>query len=381
MSIDVVSHEDLVRLTRHRHAASVTLYVDSPRTGNGAQRAPVAHDTEKARAKLRAAADKARAQLKELGIASAESQAIAERLAELEGDRDFWGTSARSLAVFVSPEGLDAFRLRNELPSHSAVGDRFDTGPLLRATTFPHHGYVLAVTEGEVRLIALQSDSTHQRVPLTELPANAADVLEPEKHGGGQLDRHRADGTLGPKVEQRRYCTVVQEAVKAAIGDDERPIVLAASDDLTPAYREVNTADELLAEGIGANPASLDDAELAARGRAVLERHYASVLADWSERFEKRRAQGRGSTDLEAIAKAAAAGQVESLLYDIADRQEGEIDEFGAVTVAETDGPDTYALVDELAARVLQSGGTVIAVRRDEVPGDGSVAAVFRAAQ
>ena len=379
MSIDVLAHDDLVRLTKHRHPASVSLYVSSPRTGNGASRSPVAHDTEAARAQLRAAADEARAQLKQLGIGNGEAQAIAERLSELEADRDFWGTSARSIAVFVSPDGIDAYRLRNELPAHSAVGDRFDTGPLLRATTFPHHGYVLAVTEGEVRLVALEADSTHRRVPLAELPADAANVLEPEKHGGGQLDRHRADGTLGPKIEQRRYATVVQEAVRAAIGDDRRPIVLAASDDLAPAYREVGASDELLAEGVAANPASLDDAELAKRGREVLERHYESVLAAWRERFEERRAQGRGSSDLAEIAKVAASGQVDSLIYDIEDRQEGAIDEFGNLELAEGEGPETYAIVDELAARVLATGGTVIAVRRDEVPGAASASAVFRA--
>ncbi|NLT25270.1 MAG: hypothetical protein GXX90_01235 [Microbacteriaceae bacterium] len=381
MSIDVVAHEDLVRLTKHRHPASISLYVASPQVGNGAARGAVAHDTETARAKLRAAADEARAQLKELGVAASESQRIGELLAELVGDRDFWGTSARSIAVFASPDGLDAYRLRNELPSHSAVGDRYDTGPLLRATTFPHDGYVLALTEGDVRLVALESDATHRRVPLDELPDDAADVLDVEKHGGGQLDRKRADGTLGPKVEQRRYASIVRDAVLAAIGDDERPIVLAASEDLAPAYREVSGADELLDESIGANPASFDDAELAKRGREVLERHYDAVLAEWRERFRAQQAVHRATSDFDEVARHATAGQIDSLVYDLEHRQEGAIDEFGEVTVAESDGPGTYALVDEIAARVLTTGGTVIAVRGDEVPGRSPVAAILRAQQ
>jgi len=38
----------------------------------------------------------------------------------------------------------------------------------------------------------------------------------------------------------------------------------------------------------------------------------------------------------------------------------------------------SYGVVDEIARRVLSSGGRVLAVRGAEVPGGGPVAAIFR---
>lgn len=38
----------------------------------------------------------------------------------------------------------------------------------------------------------------------------------------------------------------------------------------------------------------------------------------------------------------------------------------------------SYGVIDEIAGRVLESGGKVIGVRRDDVPGGGALAAVLR---
>ena len=381
MSIDQIDPQRLTTLLGHTHPASVSLYICPPAPQHRGDRTPVAHDTEAARAALRSAANSARSELQELGVSRDDLAAIDAELRELEGDREFWGTPARSVVVFVSPEGRHAFRLRNELPCFSAVGDRFDLGPLLRATTFPHTGYVLAVTVGDVRLLALEADDRFEPVPLRTLPDDAADVFATAENEG-QRDLPRADGALGQKVEYRRYCSIVQDAVLAEIGrDGRRPLILAANGDIAPAYREVNTYGRMLEARIDANPSSLDDAELARRARELLDEHYADRLADWRERFGTQRAQGRASSQVSEIAKAAVSGQVESLLFDLDDAQEGTIDEFGAVSVASEAGPTTYGLVDELAARVLRTGGTVAAVRRGDLPdADSPVAAIYRGA-
>ena len=57
----------------------------------------------------------------------------------------------------------------------------------------------------------------------------------------------------------------------------------------------------------------------------------------------------------------------------------GQIDdETGAVTFDDADDAVNYGAVDEIARRVLQNGGKVLAVRREDVPGGSSVAAILR---
>ena len=377
MTIDTITTADLAALTSHRHPASASLYVPSSWAGSQTSRPPIGHDTEAARTKLKSATDAALAELETGGIHRTDREAIAERIERLARDRNFWSTHARSIAVFVAPDELRAFRLRNELPRHSATGDRFDVGPLVRATTFSHRGYVLALTVGDVRLLALDSNDTVTGVELTTLPDDAADALE-HTTTGGRFDRHRAAGTLGPKAGQRKYCDIVQDAVLEAIGDDTAPLVLAAAPDLAPVYREINSYRQLLDDGIDANPASLSDDDLAARARRILEDHYRASIQEWNEEFGTLRAHGRASSQWSDIARAATAGLVDTLVLDFESMLEGTIDEAGSITIADEPGPGTYGLADEIAARVLRTGGTVRAVRSDDLPDDNPIAATFR---
>ena len=57
----------------------------------------------------------------------------------------------------------------------------------------------------------------------------------------------------------------------------------------------------------------------------------------------------------------------------------GSVDETsGAVTFSTADDAVDYGVVDEIARRVWLNGGRVLAVRRDDIPGNGSLAAVLR---
>lgn len=378
MTIDTPTADDLAQLTSHRHPASISLYVPSGWAGSQTSRPPIGHDTEAARTRLKSAVDAAIGELETGEASRADRDAIATALAGLDRDREFWATRARSIAVFASPEGVRAFRLRNELQRHSATGDRFDVGPLVRSTTFAHRGYVLALAVGDVRLLALDSDDTVTHVELDTLPDDAADALE-HATTGGRFDRHRAAGTLGPKAGQRKYADTVQDAVLTAIGDDPAPLVLAAASDLEPAYRDINTHPTLLDASIDANPGSLGDDDLAARARDILDDHYRAKTAAWNEHFGTQRAHGRASSQLSDIARAAAMGLVDTLVFDFETAAEGTIDEGGQVTITDEPGPAAYGLADELAARVLRTGGTVRAVRRDDLPDhDSALAATFR---
>jgi hypothetical protein len=66
------------------------------------------------------------------------------------------------------------------------------------------------------------------------------------------------------------------------------------------------------------------------------------------------------------------------VLVDIDQSVPGYIDENGAVTFDDSDDAVNYGVVDEIARRVRLNGGRVLAVRPDDIPGKGSVAAILR---
>ena len=89
--------------------------------------------------------------------------------------------------------------------------------------------------------------------------------------------------------------------------------------------------------------------------------------------------QGRGATDLTDVARAATFGAVDTLLADIDQTVPGFVDEeSGTVTLDEGDDAANYGVVDELARRVLLSGGRVLALRAEDIPGGTATAAILR---
>jgi hypothetical protein len=70
---------------------------------------------------------------------------------------------------------------------------------------------------------------------------------------------------------------------------------------------------------------------------------------------------------------------VDTALVDIDETIPGSVDEeTGAVRLDEADDAVNYGVVDEIARRVWRTGGTVLAVRREDVPGGGPAAAILR---
>ena len=114
---------------------------------------PLPQDTSVSRAQLKTFGKAALDQLDEAGFDKRQQASIGEHLAELEEDDEFWRFQAHSLAVLLTPETMRTFRLPNRLTAIVEVSDRFHLKPLLRAITFPHEAFVLALSENAVRLV------------------------------------------------------------------------------------------------------------------------------------------------------------------------------------------------------------------------------------
>jgi stalled ribosome rescue protein Dom34 len=157
------------------------------------------------------------------------------------------------------------------------------------------------------------------------------------------------------------------------------PLILAAAEPMYSIFRSVNSYPDLAATGIPGNPEAIADSQLAARARTILDDLYAAQVGRLRDAYEALTVEGRALGDVAQVARAATLGAVDTVLVDIDSVVPGVIDEHtGAVTFAEGDGVDSYGVVDEIARRVLRNGGRVLAVRRQDVPGEGDVAAILR---
>jgi Bacterial archaeo-eukaryotic release factor family 11 len=368
MHIDIPTRTEVERLLTTHDAPCVSIYVPA---------SPVRQEAQASRIELKNLAAEAIRQLETMGTDRGAASSVGEELDDLADDDDFWTEQARSLAVFATPGGMRTFRLPNRLTSVVEVADRFYVKPLLRAVTFPHAAFVLALGAASVRLVEVMRDGPPYVVDVPGLPADAASAA-----GKASIaDRSpvgRLQGSEGQKVRLRQYARKVDQALRGVIAGLELPLILAATEPLESIYRSVNSYPHLAETVIPGAPDRVTDQQLAAEARTVLDGLYAGELAAIRDRFDLQLHRERATADVATAAHAATQGAVDTLVVDIDEKVPGQVDEeTGAVTFAEDDAV-SYGVVDEIARRVLLSGGRVLAVRGPEVPGGGPLAAILR---
>jgi Bacterial archaeo-eukaryotic release factor family 11 len=365
---DIPTRAQLERLLAARDASSVSIYLPTNPSSRG--------DAE--RIELKNLAREARTQLDQAGAARADVAAIDDELADLVDDDELWRYQARSLALFLTPTMSTTFRLPHNLVAVVEVSDRFHLKPLLRALTFPHTAFVLALSQNSVRLLEIAPELETEEIQIPDLPKDVASTV------GKSSIRDRApsgriQGSEGQKTRMRQYARRIDQALRPLLNGLDLPLILAATDPMDSIYRTVNSYPNLVAASLPGNPEATSDAQLIESARRMLDDLYAAELRKIQETYALRASQRRASADIADVARAATHGLVDTVLVDIDEVVPGRVEEeTGAVTFDDADDAVNYGVVDEIARRVWLKGGKVLAVRREDIPGKGSVAAILR---
>lgn len=366
--VDIPTSADMAVLTSHRGDLCVSIYLATT---------PVTQEAQGQRIELKNLAKQAIEQINALGGDKRRAALIAEQLDDLIDDDEFWRFQAHSLAIFATPENLRTFRVPNAFARVVSVSDRFYVKPLLRAVSFPNACYVLALAQRNVRLVEVSADLPAVPVKVEAMPEDAGRAVR----GAGEVSHWpsgRIQGAEGQKVLLRQFARKVDRALRPLLGSSDLPLILAAAEPLASIYRSVNTYSRLAEAGIEGSPEGVTEAQLAEQARPILDELYQDELATWRALFQQRENQGRATTDIAQAARAATSGAVDTILVDIDQVISGQIDEHGVVSFAEQQDKGEYGIVDEIAARVLASGGRVIGARKADIPREGSLAAILR---
>lgn len=352
---DIPTRAQIEELLLHRAPGSISIFMP---IGRGVS------DKRADRTRLATMISEALAEVRSSDVWTREELSdAAEMLTPLIDDDDFWERQANSLAVFADATGVRTFRLPNRLVELASVADRFHVKPLLRALTFPQAAHLLVLAAGSVRLLEISPDLPPAEIRLDDLPRDAWDP--------------RSNKVV--MARERNYVRQIEHAVRGVVNGSGLPLILAATESIAAAYRRVNTAPGLVANRLAGNPEQSSDAELAAAARTILDEVYREQLDDLSELLDERIPQGRVAIDVAEVARLATMGAVDTLVFDMDAHLPGRVDDdSGAVEFAASSDSTTYGVVDEIVRRVYLTNGRVLALRADDVPGGGPLAAVLR---
>jgi hypothetical protein len=365
---DIPTRGDLEQLLSVRGAACVSIYLPTAPEERG----------ERDRLEFKNLATEAFEQLSAASLERHSIDDLRDVLEDLGDDEAFWTRQAHSLAVFATPSGARTFQVANRLSPMVEVSDRFHVKPLLRSATFPQAAFVLALSQNGARLVEISPDAPPAEVSVPGMPSDAASAVGKASIADRSPIR-RLQGSEGHKVRLRQYARRVEEALRPRLTGLELPLILAASEPLASIFRAVSTYPHLARPVVAGNPDAKTEGELADASRRILDELYAEELEELRALYEQRVPQGRASDDLAAIARAATFGAVDTAFVDIDETVPGFVaDADGALTLEAADDAANYGVVDEIARRVLLARGRVLAVRRDDIPGDGPAAAILR---
>ena len=368
-NIDLPTRDELIRIAGIREPGSVTIYVPTSAELN---------ESDQARIEVKSRLREAVAQLEAASTDAAAVDSITNAVDELLTDGDFWHRQSNSLAIFVNRSTLSTFRVGDNLVGLTGVSDRFLITPLLRAATFGHSAFVLALSQNAVRLIDISPALVASEVLVPELPRDLKSTVA--------LDLTNDRDTLAhlrmseePKVRMKEFSQAIDRALRPVLAQSDRPVVLAADEPLASIFRSVSSSPRLVEPAIGGNPEERSADELAASAAPILDAVHTKELATQVTRFEEASSPDLTDSTLDGVAVAATSKAIDTLFVDIDQHIAGYVDELsGVITRSETEDAFDYDVVDEIVRRALLSDARVIAVRAGEVPGAGPVAAILR---
>ena len=182
-----------------------------------------------------------------------------------------------------------------------------------------------------------------------------------------------------PSISGGRRCVcAAHAALRPFLAGSTTPLVLAAVDPVRSIFRGLNSYPHLLDAVIETNPDRATDQELATAARGILLEQQAADGAGLAELFQPRSSQRRAPTEVTDAARAATAGAVDTLVVDRDLLTPGTVEDDGTVKGPDAATGQVYGVVDEIARRVLLTGGTVLSVDAASVRGGQGFAAIVR---
>lgn len=360
--MDIVDVSAIDSLVGASESPAISIYLPTHRFGPDNQQDPIRLKNLLSEAETRLSAD---------GMRSPDVAGLLAPATDLLGDSEFWQYQEDGLAMFLSLDRFDHFRVPQSFDERVVVGDKFVVSPLLPVMSRGERFYVLALSENEVRLLW----GSRFRVGEVELgpdvPTSVAEALwfeDPERqlqfHQGGRVGTGRVTATFhghgGAKEESAgrldRFLRAVDNGVRQLITPGA-PVVLAGVERVIAGYRKVTGLEDVVEDGVEGSPDRLTPETLHEGAWPLVAPRFGATRTAAADEFLS--GSRPISADVTELAKMAAEGRV-AYAFIPSDR-----------------GADDRRF-EQATAAIWKTGGEVWIVPAEEIPGGGEVAAVLR---
>ena len=382
------SRTDLTKLIEAEPAIGVSFYLPTRTHGRETRQNPIM---------LKNLLSEAREKLATFGVSQADIEALVKPAVELVDDHEFWQHQDHGLVLFLSAEGMQSHKLPVAMPELVVAGPGFHISPLL-ALQEQENPYVILTMTAEAARVWQATRFTMTAIRIADLPASI-EALDGEPDYEGSLQSHgfgrpNTGGQSMPKTqvygdspeEWRKgrlveYARRTAAALAAHLARVPRRIVVLADAEIGGHVLKDEALASLIAGFTEVDPASLDEADIHATARAVMEPIQNKARDEALERLDALLGRGDAKACIDAAKLGAAAqdGRVDQLFVGEDAVRAGTFDPEAAGTEASKPRtPEKSDLIERAVQLTLRNGGGIWVVAPHRLPEGISMAATLR---
>jgi hypothetical protein len=226
------------------------------------------------------------------------------------------------LALFASADECVTLESANQFAPSVTVAPRYYVLPLVPFTS-PPSAFVLALSRHAVRLVDVAT--AHEIGLPPGMPRSLTDVVGAERRmpslhqrsvGAGAVFHGHGDGDDDVLPELTAYCRRIASALSADIGADGKAVILAGDVQITAIFRRAAIGWPLLDEQIHGNHDRTPATQLAAFAAPLVAMRECARFDELKALYGARATEQRASDDPLAIAAAAHAGRIDTLILE-----------------------------------------------------------------
>lgn len=376
----MITRSTILDLIEQAANPSVSIFLPTHKAGKEVQQDPI---------RFKNLLTKAEEKLKDHEVAPSEIDSLLDDARKLLDKPIFWQHADRGLAVFISNDFFEYYRVPLDFTEQVLVDDHFLITPLLPMITLEGTYCMLTLSQKNIRLLKC-TRNTVEPIALEDSPSSLDeylkyDVNEPhlQHHSGqgqGNAIFHGQGGARDTDTQEIiNFLKQVESDVTSKMQQRNDPLILAGVDQAVAEYRKVNHYSRLMEDAILENPDPLTDKEVSERGWKIIKSYFLKEMYNDLDRFGDLTGSDKHSNNLTHIVEASYYGKVDSLFVPIGEQSWGWFDEErDTVHHSPRQQNSEHDLINMAAIKTLSQGGNVYALNKNEMPDKTSVAAIFR---
>lgn len=378
--MDKILKSDIQELISGNEGPCVSLYMPTSRKAG--------NDVNKMKIRMKNLLKEAGEKLKEKwDYNKSEIDDFFEPLQKLTNNRDFWFNQSTGLAVFLSKEEMNYYRLPINFREAIDVENNFVIKQLIPELFEDRKFYILTISKNSNRFFESTKENIRE-IELEDSPDSIEETLkydDPEKtiqyhsnSGNGSAIYHGQGVTDEDNKEDfMRYLREIDEAVYNYLHNRKDPLVVMCVEEVFPLYKKANSYNNLLKEFIKGSPDRISKGEILNKAWEVVKPHIENYKIEAINKYKNLIGSKKSGSDLENIIKESYYGKVNSLFIQESREKRGYFDQEAEKINLRNDSK-SVDLYNEAVIYTIMNGGEVYILNSEEMPKNDEIAAIYR---